>query len=261
MDPKFQKRLDKIWDRLHPSLYQGLDEAIRIVSQAGGQSFREVLAKVRDRRADPADRQKACLILPALGDRRAIPALLAAARDPSAETRASAVNALGLIRSPRVFTELIRALHEDPDESVCLVAASSVVGQAVLGVVDPSAVLRFLHDYMQQPHHVNLARPVSVRRAIVRALWFVSHPRAVALLVAALHDPDPEVRFWAARSMRGVWECMQEHVDSTEAIRGLERLVSTDEAVIPRFGSIREEASLGIDFIRRRQQKMGASDG
>ena len=168
-----------------------------------------------------------------LGDKRAVPAIMAALQDPDPQLRRQAAQSLGELRSPRAFHVLVDALREDADVEV------RKMGAAALGSLrDGRAyrpLVRILTDRDEDPR---------VRGVAAEALAALSHRNAVAPLVAALSDPSAEVRFWAAFALG--------QLRSTRAVTKLKRLAATDRARVPGWGSVRKEAAKAVDAITGR---------
>jgi HEAT repeat protein len=131
----------------------------------------------------------------------------------------------------RAVPELLAALQTDPDPDTRMSAAHSL---GVLGdhrAVDP--LLAKLADRTEDPR---------VRGFVAEALTGPQERRAVPFLIAVLDDPSVEVRFWAAFALG-------ELGDST-ALGALERLAQTDDAVVPGWRSVKDEAAAAIERIR-----------
>jgi HEAT repeat protein len=130
-------------------------------------------------------REKAALVLGELKDARAVDGLIAALADAEAEVRWRAAAALGQIGDARAVVPLVDALR-DAQESVrsaALHALERMKGADVLS------------------HLMGLLRPTEpgpVRAAAVEALGELPAAEAGDALLAALRDPEEEVRQAAA---------------------------------------------------------------
>lgn len=82
---------------------------------------------------------------------------------------------------------------------------------------------------------------VLVRSDAAEALGVVMFAEAAPHLIAALADPPPSLRFWAAYALG--------RVADPSALPALRRLAETDDAVVEEWGSIREEALQAIEWI------------
>jgi len=96
--------------------------------------------------------------------------------------------------------------------------------------VDP--LLAKLADRTEEPR---------VRGFAAEALTGPRERRAVPLLIAALDDPSVVVMFWATFALG-------ELGDSPE-FGALERLAQTDDAVLPGWRSVKDEAAAAIERI------------
>lgn len=88
------------------------------------------------RSEDVPVRRYLTLVLGKLGDDRAVPALLAASKDPDPETRLYAIWSLGLLADPRAYDAVMEASHSD--DSGMRKMAAYVLGK----LDDPRAVSR-----------------------------------------------------------------------------------------------------------------------
>jgi HEAT repeat protein len=116
--------------------------------------------------------------------RRDVPGLVEALQNSGPRTRRTAANALILITDPRAIDALVAAL-EDPDELVRLnatLALGEFQGRPELGAI-MEHLASALHD--ESP---------LVRSMAASALARAKDPQAVPALIAALDDPDGNVR-------------------------------------------------------------------
>jgi len=82
-----------------------------------------------------------------------------------------------------------------------------------------------------------------VRGLAAEALTEAGERRAVPSLIAVLGDPSVEVRFWAAFALG--------QLGDPAALRALERLAETDDAELPGWRSVKDEAADAIERIRQ----------
>ena len=209
-----------------------------------GEAFSDVLlALLRDPKASPGLRSEACWLLRVLEERRAIPVLIKIAHDRHMEAllRREATQALGSLPSKRAVRPLIEMLLDADDDEWVRRMAAHTLGR--LG--DPrarDALFRVIKDSNVPPQ---------IRGDATEALTGFHNVRAIPTLVAQLHDPSPEVRFWAVFSLG--------QLADTDVIPELERLVIEDDAVAPGWWSLRKEARDAIQSIRDRARQVHRS--
>jgi HEAT repeat protein len=204
-----------------------------------GEAFSQLLlALLRDSKASTELRLEACMLLRALAERRAIPALIkvAQSRHEEVRLRREAIQALGLLRSKskRAVLPLIEILSNgDDDEWARRLAAHS---------------LGFLNDPRGRDTLFRLIKdetvPPGIRGDATEALTHFQDVRAVPTLREQLLDASPEVRFWAVFSLG--------QLADTDVIPELERVVMEDDAVVPGWWSLKKEARDAIQSIRNR---------
>ncbi|MBC8448305.1 MAG: HEAT repeat domain-containing protein [Chloroflexi bacterium] len=142
-------------------------------------------------RTPPVVRQAAAAeALGTLGDQRAVPALLEAARSQNVGLRASAVEALGHIGTADAAPLFLQMLRDEA--AGVRRAAAWALGKLGDSSAADALVVR-LND--EQEH-------VLVRRSAAWALGRMPlNAAAVAELTKALDDPDPQVRWYAAKGL------------------------------------------------------------
>ena len=164
-------------------------QAGRTLASLGSRSALEALMPAL--RTPPLARQAAAAeALGMLGDQQAVPALLEAARSHHVGLRVSAIEALGCIGADGAGPLLMEMLR---DESAGVRrAAARALGQVRDGEAEDALLVR-LGD--SQEH-------VLVRRAAAWALGrSAPSGSAVPQLTESLDDPDPQVRWYAARAL------------------------------------------------------------
>lgn len=138
-------------------------------------------------RGPPAEAVAAAEALGAMGDRTAVGALANALRSVHGEVRSAACEALGVLGDPRAVGPLVSLLR-DPDEGVRGEAFSALlaIGQARAGELP---VDRFLGEDLLAPSE-----------ALTQVAW-PTDLEAIAVLIHALEDADPEVRIGAGYTL------------------------------------------------------------
>jgi HEAT repeat protein/beta-lactamase regulating signal transducer with metallopeptidase domain len=119
----------------------------------------------------------------------AVPALMEALADASAEVRLAAVQSLGTLQDPRAIAALGKALKEDSDARVREAAAEA------LGEISDARGVPFLLDALKTE------RVAKVREQIVNALQEIDDPSAVPGIIAVIKDPSPAVRRAAVNAL------------------------------------------------------------
>jgi HEAT repeat protein len=184
------------------------DSGVRMMAATG-------LLQILDQRADeralgplcsallsddePDTRYTAACALGALGDPRAVDALLKALEDNDPELRHWAAEALGEIGDPRAVDALVQALEDD------YLYVAQPAAEALGEIGDPRAVdalLKALED-----------NDPEMRESAAKALGKIRDPRAVQPLLEALHDEVAYVVVEAAIALQ--------QIGYPEAIEGL----------------------------------------
>jgi len=180
------------------------------------------IAALIDALADPEEivRWQAAEALAAQETDRVFPALAQSLEDPDPLRRAGAAEAIGGQASEAAVLTLAKHV-DDPDPQVRIAVASALgrigdvtavsalipllddgdpnVRRAVagaLGRIASPAIAASLAARLMQPD-----QPLLVRRALAAALVRAPHHDAQAALLQALHDPDGQVRGYAAQAL------------------------------------------------------------
>lgn len=185
--------------------------------------------------ANPEVRRTACWLLGRLRVAAGIPALLAAMYDEDATLRRFAAAALGELEDPSTAAALIDRMVDDGDEGVRVIAALS------LGSLTGSHVVDALRAMVQ-----DTTQPARVRGAAAEALGIAGadDPSLVPVLLFALEDPSPDVRFNAAYGL-GQFRS----VVGSEVLQALERVAATDDGETS-DGRVRDRAQTTLDELR-----------
>ena len=232
MTDDFEDIVERVIARIDPGNQHSVRDDIGALRNRGVVSWADLLA-VLDDPAAGEDRATACWLLGRAGDERALGPLVAALHDPDPRLRGEAARALGALGSPRAVPELIAVLQTDANPDTRMAAAHSLGLFSDHRAVD--ALLARLADRSENPR---------VRGFAAEALAGPGERRAVPALIAALGDPSVEVRFWAAFALG--------EIGDPAALSALQQLARTDEATLPGWRSVSDEAAAAIENIRAR---------
>lgn len=202
-----------------------------------------LLGRLGDKRSVPAlslalkdgaaeVREAAAESLGILGDKRAARALLSSLADANALVRAAAARSLGHMGSRRALKPLIRTMLSDEAEEARMAATHA------LGALGDSRALDAMAAVMNNLHETPQVRGMAAEQLVT-----VGGDRKLDQLRAALRDSSPDVRFWAAFALG--------EIGAAEALPDLQRLAETDEAVVPGWRSVKQEAQDAIALIKK----------
>ncbi len=171
-----------------PAISQVLSDPSPIVRSAALGAWRSIqgsdaLDRLQQALKSDRDREvrwRAAIELEALGDRKAVPALIAALKDSDHLVRTGAAEALKGIPDPQAVRPLIRSLREK--DAAVRRAATEGLGR----IGDRSAVPALIRVLF---HH-----DVQTRRKAAEALAHLNDPRAGRAFVRTFTDWDPKVR-------------------------------------------------------------------
>jgi HEAT repeat protein len=234
--PDLRQRLAEVVARLAPASQAiGQLDVDRILG-TGAQCYADLLAVAADERVDAEVRAAACWCLGRLGERQAVPALVASLQQQDAGVRQAAVGALG---------ELGELASQDalaPLLALLATEANTDVGRAIiyaLGLIGDRRALAPLVDVLRDRD-----RPALLRAMAAEALADLRDPTAVDPLIAALSDELAEVRFFAAFALG--------EIGDTRALPALQERIDRDDAnVVPGYSSVRDEAARAREKILR----------
>jgi HEAT repeat protein len=155
-------------------------------------------------------------------------------RDPDWGVRSEALSALNWLRPASAASALIDVVRTDPVDCVRAHAALVLGECAPASVAALEVLLAMLRD---------AAEPAQIRGAVAEALHRYGDPRVLSALIAALEDPEPEVRYYTAFALSA---CA-----SPVALPALERAAAREQAMLPPpLGSVRDELQTAIEHIK-----------
>jgi HEAT repeat protein len=170
-----------------------LQSAAKVMRQLNIDSDEDLLKYCEADQPSAHDRLLACDALAARMGRAAIPFLLrlAANPDPSvADAGFHGLRCLGTRRATRLYLRRIRASADNHWRQ---------------GAID---ALRFLGDRRAEPglaHVLHTDQCSETRALAAEALWYVHRgKRSVRVLLQALPDPSPNVRWWILSTLGGI---------------------------------------------------------
>lgn len=237
MSSDLKIEMEAVVGKLNPNMQELGKQYIKSLLEAKVNSFEALLAAVQDQNFDIEVRRIACWALGQLRDKRAIKALLIAFRDENVSLRWESAKVLGIIGSKRAVRPLITSLLEA--ESV----ESRTAAAYALGFIgDKRALDPLLHVLL------NHKEEAKVRGEAAEALALLRDTRAVVPLIECLKDDSPEVRFWSAYALG--------ELGDKKALPELERLATIDEAVLPEWGKISNEAASAIESIQAKSKRI-----
>lgn len=231
------------------------------------QRSREAIAALVAALADSEEfvRWQAAEALAAQEAGRVFPALAAALDDPEPLRRAGAAEALGHLGGeaaasilgqhvadpdPRVRAALAAALGQTCDlTSLSLLLGLLTDGEPAVRRAAARALGRLADPKAAAPLAAVLAQdgqPLLVRRATSAAIAAAPHPDARPQLLAALADPDPQVRGYAAQALGHVGD---------EAASGALAALQADQSRLL-HGTVGDQARRALTMLERRGRRL-----
>ena len=231
MTQAFQKRLKIIVEYITPDYRSQAQSNIDLVLAMGAESYEDWLTLLPKPKVNPEIRQTICWTLERLGEETALPALLTALQAEESSVRCQAALALGTLGNPTSLPHLLTALNEDEDITVRNVAAQALGSLRGIKAFEP--LIKILEDQQEPPQ---------LRGHAAEALSTLRDDRAVIPLIKALRDDSAEVRFWSAFALG--------QLGVSEALPELKRLATTDTAIVPGWGAVKQEVEEAIKAIK-----------
>lgn len=230
-------KLNQIVERLpaeyQPQVWQNLTKLL----SAGGKSLEGIIEVSH---CDDAQmRMFACWILGQLQEKRAASPLLSVFRDKNLDvaTRSQAAVSLSMLGSKRPVKPLISAIQRDEEDFVKEYAVY------VLGLLNDDRAVQPLIEILKNKDMSTKLRAQAAESLGHLGLFRAS--TATPMLVVALQDAAPEVRYWVAFALG--------ELGDQDALHVLEHHAKNDTVAIPEWGPIAEEAQEAIELIKARE--------
>ncbi len=202
-----------------------------LARQEPGRVFSALVAALADE--EPLRRAGAAEALGGVRGEAAVLALRPHLQDPVPQVRAAVAAALGRLADPTVVPDLFPLLNDgDPDVIRAAAAALGKLGSTSAAVPLARAL-------------VKPGQPVLVRRALAAALAHVPHPDVQLQLLAALSDPDPQVRAYVAQALGQVGD---------EGAHGPLRILRSDRSRLLR-DTVGDWAGRALALLERRGRR------
>jgi HEAT repeat protein len=168
----------------------------------------------------------------------AIPSLMELVEDKVASVRWAAILLLGRLNAQGAIPSLTKAFHlKDQDHS------SKMVTLHALGTIGTAEAGEFLAKVAQDKTEHS-----EVRGQAVESISDLNDGKVyVPLLLELLRDESADVRFWAVFAMS--------HLGSAEHIPILEDIAQNDGGIVPKWGTLHNEARETIEIIRDRLEE------
>ncbi len=153
--------------------------AVEVLGQVGSKDLDSISHLLKDRDADI--RRFAADIVGSIGDKRGVPALIAALRDENPNVRSSSANSLGMMGDHEAIVPLINSLKDEKDEWVIF----SII--EALGKVGDPRIIEHLTPFLEGESELLMI-------AAVEALKSFNIPIVAATLVQLLERANEGVR-------------------------------------------------------------------
>ncbi len=206
-----------------------------LAAQEAGQVFPALTGLLDD--PDPLRRAGAAAAMGQLGGEAAALTLSRRLGESDPPVRAAIIEAIGVAGDPNLAKALLPFL-DDADSDVRRAAAHSLGRLEAPEAGDPLAAMLTRSE-----------QPLLVRRAAAAALGRVAKPDNQPQLLAALADPDPQVRAYAARALG--------HIGSEDAHAALDTLKGDRTPVIK--GTVGDAAREALALLEQRGRQSAAA--
>jgi HEAT repeat protein len=153
--------------------------------------------------------------------------------DPDPRVRVAVASALRDLADPSSADCLLPLLADEDSDVRCTTAGA-------LGQIGSPVSAKPMADTLLLP-----GQPLLVRRALAAALVRTAHPEAQSALLAALSDPDPQVRGYAAEALG--------HIGNEAAIPALAAASSDETALLQ--GTVGSQARQALAMLERRGRR------
>lgn len=173
-----------------------------------------------------------------LGIVSAEPLLIALLHHPQGLTREGACEALGRLRAAGAVEPLARVLQDDDADFVRAAASEA------LADIGGEAAMEHLWSALRARRHQRVGY---LAAALARF-----GPAVFDRLVQAAENPDPGMRFWAARALGSTGD--------PRALTVLTRMATEDHATTPWGGAVRTAARTALKTWHRAQKRAGEGD-
>lgn len=228
-DNEFSGKLDALVRSIVPDGRAQTEALIASVVDAGGTSERALIDMLHDQSLSPQLRSSICWMIPRLNLAAAENILKSLISDPSEQIREEAAAGLGLVSKGEAVDVLLNVLHQDSSKAVRFAALHALgLLSSPQSAVDVMKVLQ------------NAEEDAEVRADAAEALAHIKNQRIVDVLIDALQDNSPLVRYSAAYALG--------EQGDTRALPRLRDVASRDHVTTP-WGSVSSRALDSIETI------------
>lgn len=214
--------------------------AVEVLGQVGSRDLDSISHLLKD--PDPDIRRFAADIVGTIGDKRGVPALIAALRDENPNVRSSSANSLGMMGDHDAIMPLINSLKEEKDEWVIF----SII--EALGKVGDPRIIEHLTPFLDGDSELLMI-------ATVEALKSFNIPIVAATLVQLLERANEGVRGEVLKTLvdmlSSCLDCFpRKSMIKTLSVQLLSALGSDDDEI--RYAAVR-----GLGIIKEKEAVRG----